>query len=209
MIARTASGHSACMHETSAALGSTSNQDEPVALAPSEVRLRVLFDEHFDAVWRFVRRLGVREDEVDDAVQQAFVVTSQRLSSLAPGTERSFLFGTALRVASQARRTERRRRLSDVDPQKGVDTIDPAPNPEETTALLHARELADEVLRNMPIDLRAVFVLFEADEMSMPQIAVTLGIPVGTVASRLRRAREHFETQVKRLQSRSTLRVLP
>src|SRR5690242_17321725 len=83
-------------------------RERPFILAAS--RLRALQEEHFEFLWRSLRRLGVPEADVDDAVQQVFLVAARR--EILPGSERSFLFATALRVASHARRTLRRRRES-------------------------------------------------------------------------------------------------
>jgi len=62
-----------------------------------------------------------------------------------------------------------------------------------------ARALLDRVLVGMPMDLRAVFVLFELEEMTMMEIATISDIPLGTVASRLRRARQTFQEAVRKL----------
>jgi len=59
------------------------------------------------------------------------------------------------------------------------------------------------VLAQMPLELRTVFVLFELEEMTTPEIAELVGVPVGTAASRLRRAREEFQRLVARVQARA------
>jgi RNA polymerase sigma-70 factor (ECF subfamily) len=61
----------------------------------------------------------------------------------------------------------------------------------------------------MPIELRVVFVLFELEEMTTAEIATLLEIPSGTVASRLRRARETFEDHVARVRARRMARGTP
>jgi RNA polymerase sigma-70 factor, ECF subfamily len=168
------------------------------ATRPSEQRLRDLVEKYHGAIWNFVRRLGVAEADVDDAVQRVFLVLSDRLSSIVPDSERSFLFGTALRVAADARRAARRRR------EDAVDALDDRPidlpAPDELADQKRARALVDRVLDQMPLDLRAVLVLFEVEELSTAEIADLLELPMGTVGSRLRRAREDFQARVKRLQ---------
>ena len=64
-----------------------------------------------------------------------------------------------------------------------------------------ARVLLDAILNAMPEELRTVFVLFELEQLGTPQIAELLGLPRGTVASRMRRAREDFEARVQRLEA--------
>src|SRR5262245_12046318 len=77
--------------------------------ASADARLRALMADHFDFIWRSLRRFGLSADRADDAAQQVFVIASRRLDDMAIGSERSFLFGTALRVASEARRSAARR----------------------------------------------------------------------------------------------------
>jgi RNA polymerase sigma-70 factor (ECF subfamily) len=164
-------------------------------------RLRGMVDANLDFIWRSLRRLGVSANDADDCAQQVFMVAARRLDSIREGSERAFLFSTAMRVASDARRARMRRREvpSDDDlPERS----DPGPSPDEIVDRQRARALLDEVLEAMPMDLRAVFVLFELEELGTPEIAKLLEIPVGTAASRLRRAREEFQTIVGRMRAR-------
>lgn len=166
-------------------------------MSPAEkARFRAMIDQHFDVLWRSLRRLGVPPTEMDDCMQQVFLVASRKLPSITAGSEQAFLLGTALRVASDARRgRERRREVAEDD---AAQRADPTPLPDDLTDQKRLRELLDEVLLAMPMDLRSVFVLFEIEELSTQEIAVLLGIPTGTAASRLRRAREEFERLLAR-----------
>jgi RNA polymerase sigma-70 factor (ECF subfamily) len=162
----------------------------PDAWLLREARMRGMVEQHFDFIWRTLRRLGVGEADADDATQEVFLVASRKLEEVAVSKERSFLFGTALRVASTHRRTSSRRRES---PGGSLDDrTAQGLGPDDMTERHRARRLLDEVLNELDIDVRGVFVLFELEELTAPQIAELLGIPVGTVASRLRRAREVF-----------------
>lgn len=164
---------------------------------PPKNRLQVLLADHHAFVWRSLRRLGVPDCDVDDASQQVFLVAHRRLAEIASECERSFLFQTALRVAADWRRAHKRR-----CEQTGVDLLDVpdlAANPEELMDQRRTRALLDQVLGVMPMDLRAVFVLFELEEMTMLEIATISDIPPGTVASRLRRARQVFQEAVRKL----------
>jgi RNA polymerase sigma-70 factor (ECF subfamily) len=154
----------------------------------------VLVDRYFDAVWCALRRLGVPAAELDDCSQQVFVVASRKLMSIERGRERAFLLGTAVRVASHARRAQRRRREISIpdDEQAETPRYDDGPSPDEIVEQKRQRVLLDEVLLAMPEDLRTVFVLFELEELSTQEIATLIGLPSGTVASRLRRGREMF-----------------
>lgn len=160
-----------------------------------------MLDDSFDFVWRSLRRFGLTDDRADDAAQQVFLVASRKLHEIRPESERSFLYGTAMRVASDVRRSAvHRREVAHADP--AGDQIDPRPSAEELIDQRRARALLDDVLDAMDDDLRAVFVLFELEELPTAEIAGLLAIPSGTVASRLRRAREEFQVHIARIQKR-------
>ena len=168
-----------------------------------EQRLTAMFNDHFDFIWRSLRRLGVPPAAVDDAAQEVFLVASRRLAAIERGKERAFLFGTAVRVASDARRSAGRRRDA-AGADEPVDTADPMPSPAELVDRKRARALLDEIIASLPDDARPVFVLYELESMTMAEIANVLAIPPGTVASRLRRARELFESAIARTAHRRT-----
>jgi RNA polymerase sigma-70 factor, ECF subfamily len=159
-------------------------------------RLRTMVDRHFTALWTFCRRLGLAESDVDDAMQETIFITANRLNDIATGCEKSFLFATAFRVASELRRKRANRR--EIGEDDLADRVDPAPGPEALADRSRAREVLDQLLSKMPIDQRAVFVLYEIEEHSMAEIAELLNLPMGTVASRLRRGRACFEAGLAR-----------
>src|SRR5512138_3462850 len=160
-------------------------------------RLRELLTEHHAFVWRSLRRLGVPEGDVEDASQQVFLVAHRRLGDIMPDRERSFLFQTALRVAADWRRAHKRR-CEDAGAEL-PEVPDASANPEEQIDQRRQRALLDRVLAAMPMELRAVFVLFELEEMTMLEIATMSDLPPGTVASRLRRARQAFREAVRKM----------
>ena len=163
-------------------------------------RLAALVREHFAFVWRVLRRLGLSESDADDAAQQVFLSASRRLSDIAAGSERGFLFSTAVNVAAHAHRSQKRwHELPDTELDDRRDSV---PGAEELIDRRRARELLDQILEAMPLELRLVFVLFEVEQLTMAEIARLLEAPPGTVASRLRRAREDFAARVKRIEAR-------
>ena len=163
----------------------------------SQQRLQVVFKQHYRNVWRFLRRLGVPLQAADDAAQQVFVVAVARIDDIVPGSERAFLYATASRTASRFVRKLTREPATD----QGELMVSESPGPEELADERRARAALDRVLDGMSEDLRVAFVLFDIESVSMREIATILGIPPGTVASRIRRAREQFE----RLAQSSTL----
>lgn len=165
--------------------------------ADAEQRLRQVMDEHHDFVWRSLRRLGVRDADTDDATQEVFLIFAKRLEEVSAELTRAFLFGTAVRVASNRRRGHRR---SPEEPAVSLDQLSaPGLDPEELSALSLARAQLQEILDAMSLEQRAVFVLCELEELTAPAAAELLAVPVGTVSSRLRGAREVFQGAVHRL----------
>jgi RNA polymerase sigma-70 factor (ECF subfamily) len=171
-------------------------------VTPARKRVRDLVDAHFDFIWRSLRRLGVPDASVDDAAQKVFYIALRRLEDIEAGRERAFLFSTAMNVAADTRRALARRR-EQADEQALDTAVDSMPTPDEVVDRKEARALLDEVLDSMDPDLRAVFILFEIEGMTSPEIASLLGIPLGTAASRLRRSREQFHAIAKRVRARA------
>jgi len=164
------------------------------ARARDDARITDMVRTHHAFVWRSLLRLGVPSRSAEDATQQVFVVAMRRLSEIAPGSEKSFLFGTALRVASDERRSAKNRELSGDLP----DGADLGPSPEENADANQRRAILQSALLSMPLELRTVFVLFELEQMTKSEVSEVLGLPVGTAASRLRRARELFREALRR-----------
>lgn len=160
-------------------------------------QLAALVEHHADFIWRSLRRMGVGRSEADDATQEVFITASRKLDRIESGRERAFLYGVALNVAAHVRRTRARSREV-VEDEKALDALDKAPNPEMRLADAQALAILDRVLDALSEELRAVFVLFELEELTMIDIARMLDVPAGTVASRLRRAREEFHSAAAR-----------
>jgi RNA polymerase sigma-70 factor (ECF subfamily) len=170
-------------------------------------RLVELVNEHLDMLWRFLRQLGIPECDIDDGVQEVLVVAARKLDRVQPGSERAFLFGTALRVASTMRRTRNRRRETVDDAL--LTLPDPTGTPEDAVDGERARRVLSALLNQMQPNLRAVFVLYEIEELTMAEISELLELAPGTVASRLRRARAVFERKSRVLQAECSRRRMP
>jgi RNA polymerase sigma-70 factor (ECF subfamily) len=154
-------------------------------------RVRAAVHTHHAFVYRLLRRMGVPERDAEDAQQQVFWVYARALERVEPGRDAAFLFGVAMRTALGVRR-----RLGRVEPvDDGVLAAVPADaeNADELLDERRAREVLDALLEAMPVELRVVLVLHDLEEWTMRAIAVALGVPPGTVASRLRRARATLE----------------
>jgi RNA polymerase sigma-70 factor (ECF subfamily) len=153
-----------------------------------------MFHDHHEFVWRLLRRLGMRPDSAADLVQQVYLIAAERLDDIRPESEKAFLFGTAVRLSRSLIRRERRCQLEeDMDIRQGGTT-----RIEEVADQRRAVALMDRILVKLEPDLVTVFVLYELEEFSSAKIAELLQIPTGTVASRLRRAREAFRAHAQR-----------
>lgn len=155
-----------------------------------------VYHEHVAFVWRSLRRLGVPESSLKDAVQDVFLVVHRRLADFVERAKiTTWLFRISMRVARDYRRRAHvRRELYDDS------TFDARPDPDaDTEAALGRREdlvLFDAALAKLDLNQRAVFILFELENMTGEQIAEALEIPLGTVYSRLRLGRQAFKKAV-------------
>ncbi|MCW5838205.1 MAG: RNA polymerase sigma factor [Labilithrix sp.] len=166
-----------------------------------EQRKVALIRAHLTSVWAFLRRLGLSPADAEDAGQEVFITAVGKMGAIYEGHEKRFLFGIAVRVASRRRRSAKsftsRAVDLDVDACEGAD-----PTSEEIVERREALALLDRALATLSDEMRTVFILYELEEMTMPEIAAVLDTPIGTVASRLRRAREQFQKATRRMQTR-------
>lgn len=175
--------------------------ETPLAAPTRARRADAMFDAHYDAIWRTLRRLGVVDADVDDAAQRVFVTAIRRLEIITLGEEGRYLYGIAVRVASELRRRDpRRREVNDAVVLSAI--ADDAPGPEAALLEDEARAALDATLEDMPDDLRVVLVLVEIEGLSVLELATTFAVPVGTASSRLRRAREAFTVSARRVRAR-------
>ena len=157
-----------------------------------------IYDDHFRLVWRTLRRLGVPDSEVDDALQDVFLVVHRRLGDFQPQAPVThWLHRITSRIARDHRRARRRKDpaahglepVTDLDGVADVQGRGPGESAERSAAANLIRELLEE----LDDAKREVFVLADLEQMSAPEIAEVLEIPLNTVYSRLRTARREFE----------------
>jgi RNA polymerase sigma-70 factor (ECF subfamily) len=154
---------------------------------------------HADFVWKSLHRLGVRAADREDLLQEVFLVVHQRLHTFRRDEPMTpWLFGICRNVAVAHRRRAyiRRERLHEQVPEATTEHADQAPD--EVARVREAKRKLVVILDDMDVDRRVVFVMFEIEEMSLNEIAASLGIPSGTVSSRLHAARKAFEKALAR-----------
>jgi RNA polymerase sigma-70 factor, ECF subfamily len=177
---------------------------------PEVNRVQRIVLEHLNAIWRTARRLGVPPSDVDDVAQEVALVVLRRESVIQSGRERAFVIGSTARIASNWRRSRRRQPQPLADAglgfaELGRADLAPLGGPDHSAqeaSLERAQGLAllEAALQQMTPGQRVVFTLFELEELSAREIAEQLEIPEAAVVSRLRRAREGFQSFCRRRQ---------
>jgi RNA polymerase sigma-70 factor, ECF subfamily len=175
-------------------------EDEGRVSSVSPPDFRSLFETEFEYVWHTLRRLGVRERDLEDVTHDVFLAVHKKLHTFdGARPKRPWLFAFAYRFASDYRKLARHRReVLELAPE----TRDHSPSAFDRAAFGETLDLARRALDTLPLDRRAVFVLHELDECPMPEVAEALGIPLNTAYSRLRLAREDLASAIRRFRLR-------
>jgi RNA polymerase sigma-70 factor (ECF subfamily) len=163
---------------------------------PPVPTLAEVFRQYASFVWRALRRLGVPEGDVDDVCQEVFVVVHRKLGDFEGRSSlRTWIYGICARTASDYRRSGRVRRevVTDSPPDAAHDG-----GQHDALALRQARAKLDRILDELDDDKRAVFVLYEIEELTMAEVAEAIGCPLQTAYSRLHAARKLVEAGVAR-----------
>jgi RNA polymerase sigma-70 factor (ECF subfamily) len=160
-------------------------------------QLREVFEAHGPFVCRSLRYLGVREADLDDALQEVFLVVYQRLSDYQEkGRARAWLYSICTRVAhAQRRKVDRRRETA----SPGFFEDAAAPTQLEHVEDREALALGHRLLSQLPLPQREVFLLYEVEDMPMAEIAQALDCPLQTAYSRLHKARARVLALVERM----------
>lgn len=185
----------------SAELATTADAQAPDAEARAVPDFEALYDALFPLVWRTLQRLGVPAAQLDDGAQEVFTIVHRRLDTLqGPEVARTWVAGIAVRVASDVRRSLRRR-----GEHVGIDDglTDLRPDPLDQAMRRQARSLVDSLLSGLDDTQREVFVLAEMEGLTGPEISQALNVKLNTVYSRLRLAREAFEHRLRAFRARS------
>ena len=152
---------------------------------------------HVDAAFNYARWLTRNDADAEDVVQEACLRAMRFFSSLRDGDARAWLF--AIVRNAWYSRISRRSRAADSRPVtvRQDEPRDDALDPEERLLQQHTVMLVRTALEQLPVDFREVIVLREMEGLSYKEIAAVVGVPIGTVMSRLARARERLQTLLK------------
>jgi RNA polymerase sigma-70 factor (ECF subfamily) len=168
-----------------------------------------IYVEHGDFVCRCLQRFGIRSADVLDASQEVFVTVHKRLHTFERDASMpAWLYGICRKVAAQHRRRAYLRRELHVDVED-MGIASGRPDPEESLDVARARRELCTILDELDVDKRAVFVMYEIEQMECAAIAEIMGVPVGTVYSRLHTARKAFEAALERWRMRQSRKGHP
>lgn len=165
---------------------------------------RRLYDSHFSFVWRNLRRLGVPDALIEDAAQDVFLVVHRRWETFDAhwSSIETWLFGILLRVARNHRRSLRRRAWAIPSPHEVVDVVpSSAAGPADLVARREAVALLDRLLDTLDDDKRAIIVLVDVEQLSVPQAAESLELNLNTAYWRLRTARAQLRKSLARIRA--------
>lgn len=174
---------------------SPDNSSPNLASPDSKLEFRRIVDEHAGFLWRALRHLGVRERDLEDVCQDVFLVAHRRFPDFRGDSSlRTWLYGIAVRLASEHRRRAHVRREVPTSEPPGADS--PASGPERV-ARSELRDLFNSILDQLDDDKRAVFVLYEIEDLDMKEVSKALGCPLQTAYSRLHAARSFVAAAVR------------
>ncbi len=169
---------------------------------PAALNIETVYRDYCDAVTRWAARLAGPGVEVEDLVQEIFLIAHRKLGSFRrEAAVATWLYRITERVVARRRRRERLRRwMMPTNARAGIDTPSPAPTPLESLQRRRAWQLTYEALDALNDDQRSAFILFEIEELSGQEIADLKGVGVSTVWVWLHRARARFLAQLSKLQ---------
>jgi RNA polymerase sigma-70 factor (ECF subfamily) len=161
-----------------------------------------IYAQHADFAWRTLRRMGVPDSDLADAMQDVFLTVHRTLSGFRGRAQVSTWLFTICRSVARDRRVRAHARY-EVPAGEVPDAVDLRADPEAHAEHDQRLRALEEILAGMEPNLRNVFVLFEIEGLTGDEISMALDVPAGTVYSRLGLARAAFRQGWSRLQGRA------
>jgi RNA polymerase sigma-70 factor, ECF subfamily len=151
-----------------------------------------IYDRYFAFVWRCLRGMGVGPTVLDDAAQDVFLVVHRQLAGFrGESSAQTWLYGIARHVASNHQRRDQRKE-SPLEPLV-AEPAHPDPGPHERAEDAEAAAFVATFLAGLDDKKRDLFILAVLEEMTIPEVAAALAIPLNTAYTRLRKVRGDFE----------------
>jgi RNA polymerase sigma-70 factor (ECF subfamily) len=168
-----------------------------VEAAPSFERV---YAEEFDFVWRCLQGLGVPRALLEDAAQDVFVIVHRRLPSYEGRSSlRTWLYGVVRNVAYKQRRRAKRKPTETLEEEPESPELGPEERAQDEQAARFVRRFAS----SLDDRKREIFVACLLEQLSVPEVAEALGIPLNTAYTRLRAARLEFQRALASLEEKS------
>jgi RNA polymerase sigma-70 factor (ECF subfamily) len=165
----------------------------PAVDAADDDRLHRAVRQHYAGLWRYLRRVGLPPHQADDVAQATILIALEALPRIVMGSERAFLYATAVRLVYGIRRRAQRE-VMDADVDQGTS---PCPLPDDLLQRKRVRDQVDALLERIERKSRAVFVRYELDGFTIPEISTALEISPEAASSRLRKARRQLRALVR------------
>jgi RNA polymerase sigma-70 factor (ECF subfamily) len=177
---------------------------DSAALSRPRLTVAEVHAKHGEFVWKTLYRMGVRSPHLEDVYQEVFLVVHRRLDSYAGHCAiTTWLFEVCFRVAAGYRRRAHFRREQLVPDAASVSFVaSPSATPEREVEKRQAADRLHDLLGSLNLEQRVVFTMFELEGLTCDQIGENIGVPVGTVYSRLHRARKAFLRALSRQRAR-------
>jgi RNA polymerase sigma factor (sigma-70 family) len=173
--------------------------ESPGAQPPSALSFDEIYARYFPFVWRCLRGLGVSRGALDDAAQDVFLVVHRQLAGFrGDSSAQTWLYGIARHVAANHQRRAQRKQAP-LEPLV-AEPPHPDPGPHERAADAEAAAFVEGFVASLDEKRRDIFILAVLEEMTIPDVAATLSIPVNTAYTRLRAVRAEFERALERRQ---------
>jgi RNA polymerase sigma-70 factor (ECF subfamily) len=155
------------------------------------VSFDLLFERHLDDLYTTALRLTRSREAADDLIQETALKAFRNFGSLrSPDHARGWLYRILMNLFLNGRRKKQRER--EIPEEEVPETAAEEPSPEDLALLRESNGDVARVLESLPLDFRAVVWLSDVEGFSDQEIAVMIGCPAGTVASRLHRGRALF-----------------
>ncbi|HVY25844.1 MAG TPA: RNA polymerase sigma factor [Polyangiaceae bacterium] len=162
---------------------------------PAATTFPEIFQQHARFLWRTLMHLGVPSREAQDLCQEVMIIVHRRLPDFTGQSVRSWLYGICVRVASDYRRSARvRREIPQGELPEGGGTED---NGEQQDRRAEGQRLL-RALEQLSEEKRAALVLYEVEELTLAEVSEALGVPLQTVYSRIKVARQDLRRALER-----------
>jgi len=160
------------------------------------MNFRDYYDEHVTFVWRTLRRLGVPDSYIKDAMQEVHIAAFRKLPEFeVRDNAKNWLYRVCFRAAKDFRRRAHTR-FEEFDEEPLLQALDPKADPEASLQIRERLLLMQQALFMLGDEQREAIILYLVEGMTCEEIAGSLDLPLGTVYSRVRLAREAFRRAV-------------